>query len=131
MDNNNFEVELYETWNGECPVEEFINTQNEEMQAKILKMFELLEERGNSLGMPYSEHLIDGIYQVRARIGNNISRVLYFFGMKRAIVMTNGFLKKTQRTPLKEIKKAKRYRADYVRRQKEIRHEKISGDIEG
>lgn len=130
MDKINFEVELYETSSGECPVEEFINTQNEEMQVKILRVLALLEERGNSLRMPYSEHLVNGIYQLRAQIGNNVSRVLYFFARKRKVVMTNGFLKKTQKTPPDEIKTAKRYRADYLRRQKEIRHEKISGNIE-
>ena len=46
----------------------------------------------------------------------NISRVLYFFVVGKKIVLTNGFIKKTQKTPRSEILKAKQYRADYLSR---------------
>ena len=110
----NFNLEFYETENGECPVEDFIELQDIKMQAKIYKMLELLEERGNSLRMPYSEHLGDGIFQIRAQVGSNITRVLYFFFVDEKIILTNGFLKKTQRTPPSEIVLAKKYRAEYL-----------------
>ena len=44
--------------------------------------------------------------------------VLYFFMEGRRIVFTNGFQKKTQKTPRKEIETAIRYRADYLKRRK-------------
>ena len=44
------------------------------------------------------------------------SRILYFFVVGRRIVLTNGFIKKSQKTPRNEIEKAKRYRADYLSR---------------
>lgn len=44
--------------------------------------------------MPYSEHLVDGIFELRAQSGSNISRILYFFVIGRKIVLTNGFVKK-------------------------------------
>ena len=42
-------------------------------------MMDILAEYGNELRMPYSEHLDDGIFEVRAKFGSNITRVLYFF----------------------------------------------------
>ncbi len=67
--------------------------------------------------MPYSEYLKDGIFQIRAQQEGNITRVLYFFTLGKLIVLTNGFTKKTPKTPPAEIERAKRYRADYERRE--------------
>ena len=67
--------------------------------------------------MPYSEHLNDGIFQIRAQQEGNISRVLYFFTDGQKIILTNGFTKKTPKTPPAEIERAKRYRADYERKE--------------
>ena len=76
----------------------------------------LLEEKGTALRMPYSEHLKDGIFELRAKVGTDISRVLYFFYYEGRIILTHGFIKKTQKTPPSEIEKAKRYRKDFWER---------------
>ena len=112
----NFEVGFYETAEGRAPAEEFIDSQNMKMQAKIFREIGLLAENGNALRMPHSEHLDEGIFQIRAKVGNDISRVLYFFVVGRKIILTNGFVKKTQETPPDEIALAKKYRADYLQR---------------
>ena len=52
---------------------------------------------------------------------DNVSRVLYFFYVDQRIVLTNGFIKKTQKTPPQEIEKAKKYRADYLSRRRETK----------
>lgn len=119
MENSTFSIDFYETLNGDCPVENFIKSQNEKMRAKIYRTLELLEERGNSLRMPYSEHLDDGIFQIRAKVGSDLSRVLYFFVVGKKIILTNGFIKKTQETPPAEIELAKKYRAEYFSRLEE------------
>lgn len=111
-----FEIIFYETANGNSPAYDFIKSQETKMRAKILKTLELLQERGYSLRMPYSEALGDGIFQVRAQVGNNITRVLYFFFVGQKIILTNGFVKKTQETPSAEIELAKKYRADFFDR---------------
>ena len=49
------------------------------MQAKLFRLLELLELKGNELREPYSKSLSDGIFEIRAIQGNNITRVLYFF----------------------------------------------------
>ena len=76
----------------------------------------LLEEKGNQLREPYSKPLGDGIFELRAKIGTDISRVLYFFYYQGRIILTHGFVKKTQKTPPSEIKKAKQYRTDFMER---------------
>ena len=84
------------------------------MRAKMMMIIGVLQDNGNELREPYSQHLSEGIFELRAEVG--ISRVLYFFYVDQHIVLTNGFVKKTQKTPPQEIEKAKKYRADYLRR---------------
>ena len=111
-----FTVEFYEKANGEIPVEEFLLSLDKKMRAKLLGILEILQEKGNHLREPYSKHLDDGIFEIRGKVGSDISRVLYFFYYEGKIVMTNGFVKKTQKTPKSEIETAKKYRKDYIER---------------
>ena len=108
-----FEVEYYEKSDGTYPAEEFILSQDIKMQTKLFRLLELLELKGNELREPYSKSLSDGIFEIRAIQGNNITRVLYFFVVDKKIILTNGFVKKTQKTPENEILLAKKYRKDY------------------
>ena len=109
-------IEFYELPNGSEPAKEFIKSLDAKMKAKILKILDLLEENGPTIGFPHSEHLQDGIFEIRGKQGSNIARVLYFFVIGKKIVLTNGFVKKTQKAPKKEIRLAKKYRLDYERR---------------
>lgn len=74
-----FEVEFYEKSDGTYPAEEFILSQDVKMRAKLFRLLELLELKGHELREPYSKSLSDGIFEIRAIQGNNITRVLYFF----------------------------------------------------
>lgn len=115
-----FEVEYYKKADGTCPAEEFILSQDTKMRAKLFRSLELLEIKGNELREPYSKPLSDGIFEVRAIQGNNITRVLYFFVIGKKIILTNGFVKKSQKTPRSEIELAISYRADYERRKESL-----------
>ena len=77
---------------------------------------EFLEERGPMLREPFSKPLGEGVFEIRAKQGSDISRVLYFFVVGKKVILTNGFVKKTQKTPAREIEKAKKYRAEYLNR---------------
>lgn len=112
----NFKLIAYEKENGEIPVEKFLNSVNPKMRAKIYGLMGILQEKGNMLREPYSKHLEDGIFELRCKFGSDITRVLYFFYYERKIVMTNGFVKKTQRTPKEEIQIAKDRRKDFIER---------------
>ena len=111
-----FTVEFYEKGN-DIPVKDFLSSIDEKMEAKLVMEMKLLEEKGNALRLPYSEHLEDGIFELRAKLGSDITRVLYFFYYNGRIILTHGFTKKTQKTPPSEIEKAKRYRADFLERE--------------
>ena len=117
MPKEKFDVLLYEKSNGDCPVQDFLDSLDNKMAAKMYGMIELLEENGPALRMPYSEHLQDGIFELRAKVSNNITRVLYFFYVGRKIILTNGFVKKTQKTPKKELLTALKYKDDYYERE--------------
>lgn len=111
-----FKVQFYEKENGECPVEEFLLSIDKKMRAKLSGLLGVLEEKGNLLREPYSKHLEDGIFELRGKVGSDISRVLYFFYYEGKIIVTNGFIKKTQKTPREQIKIAKERRNDYIER---------------
>jgi len=111
-----FEVEYYEKEDGTLPAEEFILSLSPKMQAKIFRELELLELFGNELREPHSKPLGDGIYELRTKFSTNITRILYFFVINKKIILTNGFVKKTQKTPQSEIELAKKYRNDYLNR---------------
>ena len=112
-----FEIIFYKMENGKKPVDDFLNELNDKMRAKMLLSIRIVREKGYQTRLPYSEELEDGIFELRAKVGSDISRVLYFFVVGHKIILTNGFIKKTQKTPRSEIERAKRYRADYLSRE--------------
>ena len=110
-----FEVIFYETEDGKCPVYEWLLSLEPKMRAKMTGMLTLLAEKGTELRKPYSEPIGNGIFEIRAIQGNNISRALYFFCEGKKIIVTNGFVKKRQKTPAAEIRTAEARRKDYYR----------------
>lgn len=111
-----WQVEFYEKENGEIPVNDFLLSLNEKMRAKAAKEIRILSEYGNKLREPYSKHIQEGIFELRIKFASDISRIFYFFFDGDKIILTNGFVKKTQKTPKEEIEKAIKYKEDYQRR---------------
>ncbi len=109
-------VEWYELPNGEMPARSYLDALDKKLRSKTLRTIAFLEEKGHLIGEPDSKHLEDGIFELRTTMGDNASRVLYFFCIGDKAVLTHGFRKKTQRTPRREIERAKRYRKDYLAR---------------
>ena len=112
-----YDIIFYDKPDGTEPVKEFLLSLDKKMRAKLLMEITLLADNGPQLREPYSKHLDDGIFELRAKTGTDISRVLYFFLIGRRIILTNGFIKKTQRTPEREIERAKRYRSEFLTRE--------------
>lgn len=111
-----FKVDFYREADGSKPVGVFIKSLKVKMKAKVIANLQLLEEYGNMAREPLSKELEDGIFELRTVEGNDIVRILYFFDKGRMIIATNGFVKKTQKTPRSEIELAKKRRKDYYRR---------------
>lgn len=111
-----FEIIFYDKSDGTEPVKEFLDSLNVKMRAKMVREIELLAVNGPELREPYSKAIGDGIFELRAKVGSDISRVLYFFFIGRKIILTNGLIKKSNRTPPGEKDKAIKYRAEYMSR---------------
>lgn len=111
-----FEIIFYDKPDGTEPAKDFILSLDDKMKAKVLSLLELLSVNGSKFREPYSKHIVDGIFELRAKVGSNISRVFYFFVIGKKIIITNGFIKKTQKTPKSEIELAKKYRNEFINR---------------
>ena len=111
-----YKIFFYDLPDGSEPVKEFLDSLDVKMRAKMLWTIQLLEVNGSELREPYSKALEDGIFELRAKVGSDISRVLYFFVVGHKVILTNGFIKKSTKTPSGEKEKAKRYRAEYLSR---------------
>lgn len=87
------------------------------MRAKAIYGLSILEEYGNTLREPHSKSMGDGLFELRIKFAGDISRIFYFFVVDNKIILTNGFIKKTLKTPKAELDLARKYKADYERRQ--------------
>lgn len=78
-----------------------------DMQSKFLWISQLIEEHGlNNVGMPYVRHIQNNLWEIRMKGKDGIARGLYITSKPKRIIVVNVFIKKTQRTPIKEIKLA-------------------------
>lgn len=87
---------------------------------KVLWVLRLIEEL-DVIPRQYFKKLVgsEGIWEVRIQFGNDNYRLLGFFTSGASLVLTNGFVKKTQKTPTQEIALAIRRKKEYLaRRQK-------------
>ena len=111
----NYTIEYYHRRDGSCPTEEFLDSLDMKHRAKMLKSIQLVEEYGIELREPYSKSLGDGIFEFRAKLGSDIMRVLYFFCFGKCVILINGFVKKTSKTPTAILDYAKQCRTDYLK----------------
>jgi phage-related protein len=86
-------------------VETFLTSLNEKEIAKTIRTIELLEAFENNLGMPHSKHVANGLLELRIR-GTCEIRIFYCFHTNKAILL-HAFIKKTQKTPEKELTAAR------------------------
>ncbi|MDG2914480.1 type II toxin-antitoxin system RelE/ParE family toxin [Bisgaard Taxon 10/6] len=107
---------FYKTRTGNCPIADFIDELQPKLKAKALHDLDLLAEFGNRLSMPYSKSMGNGLFELRVTQSNNAARIFYFFMQGKNIVITNGFIKKMQKTSASELAKALEYKQDYQAR---------------
>jgi len=111
-----FEIEFYELPNGKKPVKTFLDSLEPNMRAKAVDNIAILAEFGNMLREPYVKNIGNGLFELRIRFAGDITRIFYFFAKGKLIILTNGFVKKTQKTPDREKQMAIKYKAEYERR---------------
>lgn len=118
-----FDIIFYDDENGYSDVEEFIKELREKSATskdarinfnKVVAYIDMLEEMGTRVGEPVTKHLDGDIWELRP-LSN---RILYAFYKDNTFILLHHFMKKTQKTPPREIEKAKREVDDYRRRHK-------------
>jgi len=94
--------------------QQFFEKQSKKVKAKIIWTFDLIEELPR-VPETYLKHLenTNGLYEIRIQVGSDIFRIFCFFDEGKLIVVTNGFQKKTQKTPMREIEQALKIKAEY------------------
>jgi len=113
------EILFYKTESGECPVEDFLNSLNSKQAQKVAWVMQIVEEL-DKVPATFLKKLAntDDIWEIRVQIGGNIFRFLGFFDAGSFIVLTNGFQKKTQKTPKSEILLSEQRKQVYLARKK-------------
>jgi phage-related protein len=112
-------VIFYRLPNGQSPIESFLDSLPGKQAQKVLWVLQLIEEL-ESVPRQYFKKLVDSdeIWEVRIQFGNDIFRLLGFFESGSLLILTNGFAKKTQKTPPQEIALAIRRKNEYFARSK-------------
>ena len=111
-------IEFYESGNSKYPVEEFINSLEVKSQARIARTLDLLEEFGIELGMPYARYLEKQLWELRARLGRNRYRIIYFLASGKTFILLHAFSKKTDTVSRDDLEIAKNRRDDYLSRRR-------------
>lgn len=95
---------------------DFLKRQPTKVQNKIFKIIEAIETL-EKVPSNYLKSIIgtNGLYEARIQLGSDIWRVFCFFDKGRLVILLNGFVKKTQRTPKNEIEKANQLMIKYFK----------------
>jgi len=93
---------------------DFYDKQKQKVKEKIVWTFRVIEIIPQ-VPTEYLKHIegTDGLYEIRVQLGNDIFRIFCFFDEGKLVVLANGFQKKTQKTPKKEIEKALKIKEEY------------------
>ena len=113
------EISFYKTTAGRSPVEEFLDSLTGKQAQKVAWVLRLIEEM-DKIPAQYFKKLpgTEDIWEVRVQMGGDIVRFLGFLYGARFVVLTNGFAKKTRKTPPKEIALAEQRRREFLYRSK-------------
>src|SRR5512139_3760522 len=110
-------VVFYRTADGTCPVQEFLDSLPAKAAQKVTWVLSLIEDL-DIVPSTYFKKLVgsEQIWECRILVGTKAVRMFCFLDGNSVVVLTHGFIKKTQRTPLREIERAESYRRDYLQR---------------
>lgn len=113
------EIWFYQTSSGDCPVKDFLAGLGSKQAQKVAWVLRAVKELA-MVPQQYFKKMEDteDIWEVRANFGGDALRLLGFWDAGRLIVLTNGFAKKTQKTPEREIDLAQQRKRDYLNRKK-------------
>ncbi|WP_323089034.1 type II toxin-antitoxin system RelE/ParE family toxin [Allobaculum sp. JKK-2023] len=101
--------------NGHNEFAEFLETLPLKDQEKLMTVIYLVQENGLAISqrMKWVKKIDSDIYEIRSQVASNIQRALYFHVFGNRDVITHGFTKKTQKTPVREIEHAKMLKKEF------------------
>lgn len=110
-------VTFYKTAEGKCPIRDFLNSLPDKAAKKVTWVLKLLEDL-EVIPSSYFKKLTgtEDIWECRIAFGSNAYRIFCFFEGNSVIVLTHGFMKKSQKTPKTEIERAEASRRDFLKR---------------
>ncbi len=88
-------------------VKTFVLSLPEGLLARYLRLTDMMIEFGSDLGMPHTRAMGDGLFELRVKSKEGIARVFYCTVVGKQIVMLHGFIKKSEQTPVKELRLAR------------------------
>ncbi len=91
---------------------DFFASLTENVRMKFFYVFSMLETQ-ERLSSKFVKAIRDGLFELRVEYGSNIYRAFFIFDDGRVVVLFNGFQKKSQKTPQKEIEKALKLKEAY------------------
>lgn len=91
---------------------DFINSVPKEVARKIYYSIDILKTQ-ERVSTKFVKHLKEGVYELRAEYNSNIFRVFFIFDEGNIVLLLNGFQKKSQKTPQKEINLAVKLKNEY------------------
>lgn len=109
-------IDYYKDANGKEFVREFLNSLPLPAKAKAMRLIDTLAERGILLKEPFTRQVKGKIRELRIKDAHGNIRILYFTYTGRRFVLLHGFIKKTDKTPEREIETAANRMNDYIRR---------------
>ncbi|WP_312700896.1 type II toxin-antitoxin system RelE/ParE family toxin [Sedimentibacter sp.] len=116
-----YNIEIYEDKNGDSPIADYLEELNKKAKnskehrlrlKKIAEYIELLKSYGTRAGLPATKHLDGDIWELRPMN----DRILFIYWKDNVFVLLHHFIKKTQKTPQREIDRAKRNLKDFLER---------------
>ncbi len=110
-------AEYYRDAVGKEPVAEFINSLPEGARARIFRLVKLLKDYGVLLNEPYTKQVKGKIRELRIKDNRGAIRILYFTYTGRRFILLHGFIKKTDKTPIRDIEIAEKRMNDFLQRQ--------------
>ena len=111
------EILFYKTTSGDSPIEEFLDSLDSKQAQKVVWVMKIIEELEIVPATFYKKlKNTDGIWEIRVQQSNNIFRLLGFQEKGSLVILTNGFTKKTQKTPKNEIVLAEKRKKEYQER---------------
>lgn len=115
-----YKIIFYEDINGKSEVFDYIKSLHECSDknskvnfAKIIAYLRVLSDRGTRAGDSFSKHISGDIWELRPLK----NRLFYAYCDKDTFIILHYFIKKTRKTPVGEIEKAKRNLKDYRERE--------------